>query len=353
MRILIDARPLADPSSGGVGRVARELVAAYAETFPDDELVCVTTGAKKPDLPGRLIRPNVVHEHIAIPNKIWSIGSWLGVLQFGRSSKFRVRHTDGIFYPNIGFVGPVHRSPPTVLLLHDLSFLIEPAWFTRKQRMWHKAVRATTLIRSATKLFAVSETTKRDAVRLLGIPEERITVIPLGPTLSATVHREPFTVNRYVLAIGANDPRKNAATARVAVEELKKEPGYEDLELVLIGHNHPHPLLQKEGQGVVDAELASLYANASAFLYPSWYEGYGLPLHEAAQFGTPRVASTSGALPETAPPGTLFANPAKPHHWVEASKMALAQPRVPVQPDPDGWKRAAAVLRDTFKPLSS
>lgn len=333
MKLLVDARSLVDASSGGVARVARELVSAYARKFPQDEIICVTTGVKKPLLDPRLAAaPNVRHVHLTIPNKIWSLLSFAGLVSLVGAVERRSGACDAVFFPNIGFIGSTRGPRNLVLLLHDLSFLIEPLWFQRKQRLWHRAVRATALIRNATRILAVSETTKRDAIRLLGIPAERITVIPIGPTLtSPPVSNDKLPTMPYLLALGDGDPRKNSATARIAAERSQ-------IRLFLLGNDDVPS----------DAELASIYMNASAFLYPSWYEGYGLPLHEAAQFGTPRIASTSGALPETAPPGTFFANPAKPHQWVEAVKLALDQQHRPIQLDPDAWKKAAEILHHSF-----
>ena len=354
MKLLVDARPIVDPHMGGVSRVARALIFAYAETFPQDELICVTTGWRRPILPDALrLRPNVTHRHYRIPNKLWSIFAWLSSCVH---CSLLTAHLscDAIFLPNLGFIGALPQHIPTVLLLHDLSFLIEPRWFTWQQRLWHRAVRAQNLIRSATRLLAVSETTKQDAVRLFGIPTDRIAVIPIGPTLSAMlgVHEVFKTNGHYVLALGANDPRKNVATAIESVRELRMNEEFRDVTLTIVGASKRHDRMSlpewiRTVTRPSDRELVKLYANAAAFLYPSWYEGYGLPLHEAAMFGTPCIASTSGALPETAPSGTLFANPAKPHEWVEALRMALTQPpRPPLLTNDSAWKEAATILRE-------
>lgn len=351
---------MAEPIRGGVGRVAFELIDAFASGNPGIEIVCATTGSTTTELPRRLTgRPNVKRVHIKIPNKLWSLASMLGMVSFCAAVEKRCGPADAFFMPNLGFVGRLPKHVPSILLLHDLSFLIEPRWFSLKQRLWHRAVKATGLTRMATRLLAVSETTKNDATKLLDIPAERIGVIPLGSTLRDALldpNYRPSTAissTRYVLALGARDPRKNAATAVEAVRTLRLEIGHQDLELVLVGkpldsarddnrswiRTVPHP---------TDTEIASLYSRAALFLYPSWYEGFGLPLHEAAAFGTPCVASTSGALPETAPPGTLFANPAKPHHWVEAMKMALDLPRTSLRIKIKSWDDAAQVLRQTL-----
>ncbi|MBI4138709.1 glycosyltransferase family 4 protein [Candidatus Uhrbacteria bacterium] len=356
MRWLVDARSMVDPSGGGVSRVGRGLIEAFIAVAANDAIVLATTGwaASSPATALNTIgkrdpascgdkqqAARDARVHIYIPNKLWSAACLSGLTSLDRVVEKRAGKIGSVFLPNIGFVGPMKR--PYVLLLHDLSFLIEPEWFPRKMRWWHRAVGAAKLIRGAAHLLAVSETTKRDAVRLLGIPPERITVLPIGPTLIPLPTGLPAyrpTASPYILALGWGDPRKNTATAIAAVDGLRRDPAFSDLQLIIVGRDVVRPS---------DTELASLYANAAAFLYPSWYEGYGLPLHEAASFGTPCVASTAGALTETAPPGTFFADPAKPHHWVEALRIALTFPRpVPIDPNPDAWLHAAKILHTTL-----
>jgi glycosyltransferase involved in cell wall biosynthesis len=345
MKVLIDARSIVEPTRCGVQRVAESLVAAYAASFPEDQLICVTTGSVKPSLPPSIAdQKNVTHSHIHLPNKLWSVLCIFRMTSLIRYAEHRTGKIDAAFFPNIGFIGrnATRADAPSILLLHDLSFIIEPKWFSLKQRIWHRAVRATQHIRNATHLLAVSERTKNDAHRLLGIPLERISVIPIGPTNEGArrgvTHHDP-TSKRYALVLGGSDPRKNARTAITAVNQLREEEHYRDIECTILGAQSPRPS---------DDELQSLYANAAVFLYPSWYEGYGLPLHEAASFGTPRVASSAGSLVETAPPGTLFANPAKPHQWVEAMRVALKTPRTNCPAHADGWTHASAILRNAL-----
>ncbi len=379
MRILVDARSLAE-ARGGVSRVTLRLITAYAQSYPGDELVLATTGRKKPALPeGLTALPNITRVHIGWPNKLWSAACLFRLVSLVTAAEKMAGKTDTLFLPNIGFSGRWPKDRKTVLLLHDLSFLIEPRWFKQKQQWWHRLVGAEGSIRRATRLLAVSETTKRDATKILGVDPESISVIPIGNTLMTEPSQPDLGIkrgdspSRYCLALGLGDPRKNSRTAIEAIRALRKEKGYEDVGLILICSGIKNNVISSSSRNLpigrslrgacpvwnygsrddnflkifsspTDDELASLYAHAAAFLYPSWYEGYGLPLHEAASFGTPCVAALAGALPETAPKGTLFAHPAKPQHWVEAIKIATHLQKNRIEPDGTAWIKAAELL---------
>ncbi len=300
MTILFDGRPLADAKSGGVKRVTQGLLDALRRTSSQTKIIVASTGAQK--------NPRA-DQRCSWPNKILSILFFLHLTSFDRI--FNKTPSDLLFLPNLGWLG---RKPklPYAILIHDLSFLIEPRWFTWKSRLWHRVIGAKKQIRNARFIFAVSETTKRDITRLLDIPSDRITVIPMG--IDPTFHAEPNPSSiqkKYLLALGSSDPRKNTSLAKQVAQETK-------IELKLVG--------EKPYDNISDEELATLYRDALVFLYPSWYEGFGLPLHEAARFGTPCIASTAGALPETAPQGTLFASPAKTQHWIQAVSNVIADP---------------------------
>lgn len=356
MTILVDARPLLNPPHGGIPRVTLEILCAYAEVYPDDKLLCVTTGHDQLQLPSRLATfSNVTHLHLRIPNKLWSALSIFNLVSMTHAAEQHGYTIDTTFFPNLGFVGRTNR--PYSLLLHDLSFLIEPRWFSLRSRLWHRAVHARELIQNATSLFSVSETTKRDAIQLLNIPENRIHVIQMGQTIThkpRTEQTRPTALHaRYILSMGLNDPRKNVHTVIDAVERLRQEEYFHDLQLIIVGTPERHPVRQRAdwihiAVHPTDKDLAMLYQFASAFAYPSWYEGFGLPLHEAAIYGTPRIASTAGALPETAPIGTIFANPAKPQHWVEAMRDAVGMKGIEMAVAESSWKTAAEKIRLEF-----
>lgn len=314
-RLLFDARSLAEPS-GGVSRVAARILAHLRATRPTSEIILMTTGWKKSDAPSLYLR---------LPNKLWSLACFLGLTSLDRAA-IAISHSsfDEMFLPNVGFVGTPHI--PYTIVVHDLSFLIEPRWFSWRMRLWHRAVHAKQLIRNAKQIWCVSETTAQDVRRVLGIAREKIEVLPAavvaGMALAPTAPHPSPIATPYILAF-SDGPRKNVSTAIATVAHLREEDAFKNLRLVIIGSPPASLPSFVTVRNPTDAELADLYAHASALLYPSWYEGFGLPLHEAATYRIPMLASAHGALPETAPPGAILVPPSKPHLWVTALRGAL------------------------------
>lgn len=346
MTILVDARPLVDRLQGGVTRVTTGLIPALIRCMPEHRFVFATTGLKKPTIDLN------THDHLSLPNKLWSSLCVANITSLDRA--FQKHKPDLLFLPNIGFIGtPV---TPYALLVHDLSFIIEPRWYSWKGRLWHKAVHALSLIRQATILFAVSERTKQDLIDILHIPAERITVIPLGLDAATSQSERPLVLDqsRYVVALGGNHPRKNTICVIQAIQDLRQDPRYEDVLLVLFGATKkqlypPHVVALRRPN---DEGRDAILRHANAFLYPSWYEGFGLPLHEAARFEIPCISSSASALPETAPDGTLFALPSKPHQWTEAIRMILEKPEAyKTKTVLKDWQEAAEIMKQALETI--
>ncbi len=182
-------------------------------------------------------------------------------------------------------------------------------------------------IRAAGAVIAVSRATKRDLVRHLGMPEDRIVVVSPGIDAErftpATDARLPYP---YILFVGSEHPRKNLAALFGALALLKSEPELEPLKLVKVGaagggeapfRQQTMRIIRQLGlereviiRGrVAHEELVSLYAGAECLVLPSLYEGFGLPPLEAMACGCPAVVSDRGALPEVVGPAALVAEP--------------------------------------------
>jgi glycosyltransferase involved in cell wall biosynthesis len=194
------------------------------------------------------------------------------------------------------FRGPVRSRVPSIVSVHDLAVVRQPEVFPAWTRLYGRtALRAT--LRAADRVFAVSEFTKREVAELAGVDAGRIDVVPnaLEPVFAAQGSRAP---GDYALAVGTLEPRKNLArvveaTARAGVplrlvgERGWGKPGAAGTHVTWLGR-------------VDDVALAAAYRGARALVFPSLYEGFGIPIIEAMACGTPVVTSRGGATEEVA-----------------------------------------------------
>jgi glycosyltransferase involved in cell wall biosynthesis len=216
----------------------------------------------------------------------------------------RLRPAVGHFQHSLPLMCPC----PAVVTVHDLSFERDPAMMGLRDRLIFRTV-VPRAARLAARVLTVSELTKRDLIELYGIPEEKIVVTPNGVDPAFTPEGPSPNGEPYALFVGALQPRKDA---RVAIEAL-----------ALLGEGAPRLVVVGKDQGgrdeaeraaaqnglagrvefrghVPQEELASLYRGATCLVFPSRYEGFGLPVVEAMASGTPVVATRAGALPEVA-----------------------------------------------------
>ncbi len=353
MRCLIDARVLTDPNPGGITRLAHSLISDLITSAPSsDTFTLLTSGIKPQNIDHRaqlgslFPKTELSSAHIPLPNKLIALSTFLNLTSIDRLyTRYPILDTrcfnpDVLLLPNLEMVGQPRL--PYALLIHDLSFYLEPKWFSLKSRLWHHVTRARRLIENANALFTVSDHTKQDLVDHFRVNQKNIQTLPIqAPLLPQESAELPSELKntQYFLVLGANDPRKNVNCVIQAFQGLLSQSNGPEIKLVLIGSppDTRYPILDTRYFYVSrpsDALLSTLMRNAQALLYPSWYEGFGLPLHEAHAYGTPVIASTSGALPETAPHDTLFVPPFKPHLWTQAMHLILKQPRKTPSPSP-------------------
>ena len=199
------------------------------------------------------------------------------------------------------FRGPLRASVPFTVTLHDLGLVRHPELFPRWHRLSGRAGIGR-VARAADRVLAVSEFTKREAVELLRVPEERVTVI--GNAVDAVfVPDGPAAEGDYVLAVGTLEPRKNLR--RVA--EAARRVG---VELRVVGARGWGGVGIPGWLGEVsDDELAALYRGARVIAFPSLYEGFGIPVLEAMASGTPVVTSAGGATEEVAGGAAVLVDP--------------------------------------------
>ena len=209
----------------------------------------------------------------------------------------------------------------SVVTIHDLIFMRYPKYYTwLDAKLYTWKFRQT--IREADHIIAISECTKRDIMELGGVSEDRISVVyqSFAPRFSPLAsHLSPLTshLSPYILSVGTIEERKNALLTVKALHYLP-----ENLSLLLVGRptdyaKRVRKYADHHGLGrrviirhdVSNEELPSLYAGAEAFVYPSRYEGFGIPIIEAIAMGLPVVAATGSCLEEAGGPHSLYVSP--------------------------------------------
>jgi glycosyltransferase involved in cell wall biosynthesis len=239
----------------------------------------------------------------------------LELMSFGGSGRASSVTRDALWYPvTFGrrargldvlhcttFRGPVRSRVPTVVTVHDLAILRAPEVFPRWHRLYGR-LGLERVLRAADAIVAVSEFSRTETVELAGVPAERIRVVPHGvdPVFSA---EGPHAEGEYVLAVATLEPRKNLGRAVSAAREA-------GIELRVVGARGWGGVEVDGWVGEIpDAELASLYRGARCVIYPSLYEGFGLPVLEAMACGTPVVTSAATAMEEVAGGAAVLVDP--------------------------------------------
>ena len=231
-------------------------------------------------------------------------------------------------------IGIRKKGIRTVVTIHDLIFLRHPEyyhWIDTKLYAWK--FRKT--LQEADRIIAISERTRQDILELGGEEyADRIKVIyqSFSPQFSMNISSEQKTEvrtryklpSRYILNVGTIEERKNLA---LAVEALELLP--QDIHLVAVGRQTdyvkklPHSERLHLLSGVPNKDLAAIYAMAEAFVYPSRYEGFGIPIIEAIAAGLPVVACTGSCLEEAGGPDSLYVGPDDVFGMADALKISL------------------------------
>lgn len=297
MRVALDATPLM-LENGGLRRYTSELTAALRAEFPQDEYL--------------LLSDQPVPPRNVLLRRWWSCGLPLELLR---------RRVD-VFH-GTDFAVPYLPVCPSVMTVHDLSPWLDPSWHDKADRVRR---RTPVLIRLGLtrRIITPTEAIRRQVIEHLRMHPDRVVSIPEA----ASAFFRPETcepVRPYFLFVGTLEPRKNVATIVDAWSRLQ----HSGTELLLAGRQRsdfepvqPRPGLRFLGS-VPDSALPSLYSGAIAVLYPSLYEGFGLPLIEAMQCGAPVLTSRDAALVEVAGGAAIHLHALDTAQWVEAMTALL------------------------------
>ncbi len=322
MFVALDATPLTI-SSGGLPRYVTELSVALAREFPEDTYYLISDQPfAMPDrAPANLLRGRQPH---SAAERRW----WLWGIQNA------IRQTGAQIFHGTNFEVPYLGSTPAVLTIHDLSPWRERDWQIHSRNAEADRVRWRTpwlvRLRRARTIITVSEAVRKEVIDHFGVSPDRVRAVPLAasamfrPLPPASPPHSPF-----FLLVATLEPRKNVAGLIEGWRESRAETG---ADLVIAGRNRadfaeiaPSDGLHLLGE-VADEELPRLYSDALAFVYPTHYEGFGLPVLEAMQCGCPVIASRDPAVVEVS--GGAAIHTSSPHEIAEAMRAVAQNPNL-------------------------
>lgn len=343
MRIGIDARTLRDDYPG-IGRYIHNLLQAMQPHLAGHTLVIVHdpgVGKTRYDLTALTDRPGVELAPFPVApralNQQWKLPALLRRLELD-------------LFHSPYYVTAYWRLPcPLVLSLYDLIPIVYPPSMPSLPGRLGFRLAVTLALRAARRVIVCSQATRADLMHTFGVSAERIAVVPgaaapiFAPAPEAAVrrtrelHRVP---PRYILHVGVNKPHKNLETLLTAYQQYcASTPPTDRASLVLVGQvdpRYPNPRLWAAQLGlansvlalgsVSDDDLRNLYSGAACVVFPSLYEGFGLPVVEAMACGAPVLCSAASSLPEAAGDAALLLDPHDKAGWAEAIARVLRDP---------------------------
>jgi len=331
MKIVVDiTRAIIE--NAGIGRYTREITRHLLASDNQNAYTLLSThfrnNQEKNQRIQEFIRPNVNIKRLKIPGSFKELAwGWHWDWYEKAFCEGDVLLAPSFFEVNLGF------KIPQVVTIHDMATFLYPEQRGQEVSSRHNK-RVKEVCKKAQRIIAISESTKRGLHRLLGIDAKKIQVIYPGRTGFPKGGLLPRALKpkHYILFVGTIEPRKNLknllkAYSLIPIALRDKYP------LVIVGGKgwNTQKELQEIGktEGVnwlgymSDADLGALYKNAYIFAYPSLYEGFGLPVIEAQQFGVPVVTSNLSSLPEACGDGGVLVDPESPKGIAKAIEHLL------------------------------
>ena len=353
MIVCLDVSPAVHHRAGS-GRYAQELTAALVAIDPENEHVAFYNRPSEARIDPPL--DQLPHLTTTLPNKFWRMSVLLA--HFARLPQDRLFPSVDLFHATDHLL-PWLSCVKSVFTLHDLTFCLHSQMHSSWNR-WFLTLMVPRFLRAANAVIADSECTKGDATRLYGIDEAKIKVIYPGvkarfhPADSETIEaaRARYSLpERFILFVGTIEPRKNLNTLLEAYQALRSRGS--NFNLVIVGktgwlYESLFRRLRELGvEGEVafpgfipDVDLPALYSAADLFVFPSLYEGFGLPPLEAMACGTPVIVSDTSSLPEVVGDAGLLVDPYDVKGLAIAIERVLTDAQLQTEMRTKGLERA-------------
>ncbi len=322
MKIAIDLRSLSSGSISGVENYCLNLLDHLLRLDKSNSYVLFYNSLRQKSLNDfHYINSQIIKTRY--PNKILNLALWGKFVNLEKV----IGEFDCLFMPNLNQFN-ILPSAKLAITVHDLSPIITPEFYNLKRRLWHKSLKYKKSFERADVIFAVSEYTKLDLLRIFGLPENKVKVVYPGidqKALSSNLAESRLREVRnnyglpgdYILFLNTIEPRKNLINL-VKAFELLDWPGH----LVIAGktgwkYYKAFSSIRKSKKFnkiiylgyIPEEEKSAIIKLAKVLVYPSFYEGFGFQALEAMSVGVPTITSNVTALPEVVEDASLLVNP--------------------------------------------
>lgn len=343
LRIGFDAKR-AVMNYSGIGNYSRLALESLHKLRPDDTLVLFTPKIKdNPQLKALLDEPKI---HLSTPDRL--SGRLLPSLWRSKWLTSQLRRESIDLYHGLSNELPlgIEKSDiPSVVTIHDLIFLRHPEFYHAPDvKICDKKFRYAA--EAATRVIAISERTSKDLIELYGIEPGKIDIVyqgcadifykPISNDEIKCVKEKYGLPQKYIIGVGTIESRKNQL---LTLRSLKNLPA--DISIVLVGRQTAYARQIRETaenlglskrlimiQGAPFTDFPALYAGAIFASYPSYYEGFGIPMLEALAAGVPVIAATGSCLEEAGGPGAIYVHPDSVEEYTEAALSLIGSPEL-------------------------
>lgn len=310
MKIAIDITPLKQENLSGVGKYLKEVLSRLLILDQKNKYFLISFGRKNKNIDVDFKGENVNLIHYKIPSKLMFFFSL-----FFKWSKLNI---DIFWLPNFNICHLKDKNIKLITTIHDLSFIRYRQFLNWSRKLWHIFVCPKKIIQRSDKIIAVSQNTSLDLQNIYNVSSDKIIVSPLGVNQKfkkienqeylQQIKEKYKLKNDFILFIGTKEPRKNILAIIKSFVRINQ-----NIDLLIVGPSgwkeniwrDYYENLNDDIRAKIkildycpENDLPALYNLAKVFVWPSFYEGFGLPVLEALACGCPVISSNNSSLPE-------------------------------------------------------
>jgi len=319
MRIGVDLRSLQEKEQAGISRYTSLLCESLVKIDKENKYFFYFNTCKDIDYPEFTKQGTIIHNRV--PSRLFNFCShYLGFPILDKKDNL-----DIFWQPSFNFIR-LSKNVSKIITVHDLSWLINPRWYSYKMRLWHRLQGVAKIVTMANKIIAVSKSSAADLKYFFHTPDNKIEVIYSGFSIEKDLENNKLHIglkNDYLLFVGAIEPRKNVLGIIQTWENIyDKYPDYRKIHFVIMGtsgwsNNEVHKAMKNSKYSDLfhyvgytsDEERHCYIKHSKGLIWPSFYEGFGHPPLEALGRSKPVITGNGSSLTEIVKNNAILIDP--------------------------------------------